>query len=237
VRRGPRLYFSFRSPYTWMTVERLLERVPDAHERIDFVPYWDPDPQTEQALHERSAGFHYQQMSKAKHLYILHDTKRLAATLGLPMRWPVDLAPWWELPHLAWLRARDLGRGAQFYRAVTDARWLRGADICAPDTIRAAAAEAGLDGEELVAAPHDPTLRQAGVDCLVAAYEDDVFGIPYFRLGRHRFWGYDRLDAFLELFLPTVGREQPAPPAPDGVPGPVLARVGSYDRDTPGGCG
>ena len=28
--------------------------------------------------------------------------------------------------------------------------------------------------------------------------DDDVVGIPYFKAGAHRFWGQDRLDAFLQ---------------------------------------
>lgn len=206
MRRQPQLYFSFRSPYSWMAVERLRAAIPDALERIEFIPYWDPDQTTEAALRARGAEFHYVSMSKAKHLYILMDTKRLAQRLALAMAWPIDVDQWWEVPHLAWLLARRKGRAAQLYDALAAARWLRGEDICERDVLAAAAAEAGLDGAEMVAAVDDPAIRAEGVECLSRAYDDDIFGLPYLRLGRHRFWGFDRIDQFLEIFATEAER-------------------------------
>lgn len=234
--RAPRLYFSFRSPFSWMTVERLLQVLADAHDIIEFIPYWDPDPQTEQALAARGAGFHYTQMSKAKHLYILADTKRLAQRLGLRMAWPIDIDPWWEVPHLAWLRAQALGLGAAFYATLVEARWERGENICDPDVVRRLGDAIGADGDLLALATEDPQIRAKGVDCLAAAWHDDIFGIPYLRLGRHRFWGYDRLDDFLEQFLPARGKSEATDPL-DGVPLPLRSMIGVYDADTAGGCG
>ncbi len=168
-------------------------------------------------------------MSKAKHLYVLADTKRAAARLGLAMAWPVDVDPWWELPHLAWLAAAREGLAERCYDALVAARWGTGADICDREVLGEVCADAGLPAEALAAAPGRADVRAEGVDCLVAAYEDDVFGVPYLRLGRHRFWGLDRVDAFLE----ELGRAEPSavPQVPAGIP------VGSYDRDTAGGCG
>lgn len=240
ARRHPRIYFSFRSPFSWMAIERMRQVVPDVHDVLDFVPYWDPDPLTEQALEERGAGFHYVSMSKAKHLYILHDTKRLTQRFGLQMAWPVDVDPWWEVPHLAWLHARRLGAGSEFYDAVIAARWGRGENICEPEVIDAAAESVGLDGRALIDATDDPGVREEAVECLVDAYNDDVFGIPYFRVGRHRFWGLDRLDDFLVEFLPAIGRAAATAggrATEDGFPPILHSMTGAYDTDTAGGCG
>jgi 2-hydroxychromene-2-carboxylate isomerase len=227
----PRLYFSFRSPYSWMTVRRLRAEVPDAWTALDWFPYWDPDAGTAAALAERGAELPYSPMSRAKHLYILFDTKRLAQREGLVMSWPVDVDPWWELPHLAWLWARRLGRAEQFYDAVVAARWQRGENICDPAVLRAAAAEAEVDAGAAVAAAGDPAVRAEGVDCLYAAYDDDVFGVPYLRWRRHRFWGFDRLDTFLATWRASA----PPDAGPGRVPAPEPARA--YDTDTAGGCG
>ncbi len=204
MKRPPRLYFSFRSPYSWLTIRRLRSEVPDVAEAMEFYPYWDPDEQTSAGLNQRGGEFHYIQMSRAKHLYMLLDTKRLAEQQGLSMAWPVDVDPWWELPHLAWLRARGEGLAWEFYDAVTQARWGRGDNICDPGVIRAAAEQAGLDPELAVGAPQDPGIREEGADCLHQAYLDDIFGIPYMKWGRHRFWGFDRLDAFLGVWQPAL---------------------------------
>jgi 2-hydroxychromene-2-carboxylate isomerase len=230
------LHFSFRSPFTWMAVTVLLRRVPDAMARLELLPYWDPDAQTRAALDARGALFHYAQMSKAKHLYILHDTKRQAQRLGLRMVWPVDDDPWWELPHLAWLAARRLGRGPELYHEVMAARWERGEDICAPEVIGRLAARVGIDARVLAGAPAVPEIRAEGVDCLVAAYEDDIFGVPYFRLGRHRYWGLDRVEDFIAELISTVdGRPPPAAVSP--VPDALGERLSALDIDTAGGCG
>lgn len=229
--RKPRVHFSFRSPFSWIAMTKLLRAVPDLAERVELLPYYDPDERTTAALRERGADFHYQQMSKAKHLYILYDVRRQVRKHGLTMTWPVDVDPWWELPHLAWIRATELGGGARFYAGITAARWERGEDVCTPEVIRAVAEDAGLPGDELATAPGDPRLREAGTEALVRAYEDDVFGVPYFRIGRERFWGLDRVDDFVAALTgKPVPEVPPAPPA-------VSDLVGAYDTDTAGGCG
>jgi 2-hydroxychromene-2-carboxylate isomerase len=226
MRKPPRVHFSFRSPFSWLALHRLAELVPDVHERVEFLPYWDPDPWTDQALRERGSGTHYVQMSAAKHRYILQDTRRQASRLGLSMAWPIDDEPWWEVPHLAWLLARRKGHEQLLYQAVVRARWERGENVCEPGTLRRVADQAGLDGVELAAATEQPDVRREGVDCMAAAYDDDIFGIPYFRIGPHRFWGLDRVDDFAAALC--------AAPATTPVPVP---RAGAYDRDTAGGCG
>jgi 2-hydroxychromene-2-carboxylate isomerase len=245
VKRNPRLFFSFRSPFSWMAVEKLRRRVPDLMDHVEFIPYWEPDHITTRALQERNVEFHYVQMSKAKHLYILQDTKRLVQALNLQMAWPVDVNPRWEIPHLGWLKARRLGCEAQFYTAVTNARWQRGANICDPNLINAIAASLDLDGEAIARAIDDPEIRADGVECLTEAYEDDIFGVPYMRIGPHRFWGFDRVDNFLEVLLSTLdtagitktSQEQQNKSDEQDVPVELQMDVGAYDKDSAGGCG
>ncbi len=238
--RTPRLYFSFRSPFSWMAVELLRRRVPGFLAQVDMVPFWDPDAETTAALEAAGAGTHYVPMSKAKHLYVLQDTRRAAERLGLRMRWPVDIDPWWEVPHLAWLNARWTGLAEPFYDAVIRARWHQGDDVCRPAVIARLAQEVGADPDRLSAAARDPETRAEGVRCLTEAWHDAVFGIPYVRFGRHRFWGLDRVEHFLELYLPTLGGN-PMPPAPVATVEPPLpadqALAHAYDSDTAGGCG
>ena len=35
--RRPRLYFSFRSPYSWLTIHRLRQAVPDLFQATDHI--------------------------------------------------------------------------------------------------------------------------------------------------------------------------------------------------------
>jgi 2-hydroxychromene-2-carboxylate isomerase len=232
--RSPRLYFSFRSPYSWMGIEKLRRSVPDLFSAVELLPYWDPDEVTAQLVAERGAEFHYQQMSKAKHLYVLADTKRMAARMGLAMAWPVDVDPWWEVPHLAWLAARRAGAAERCYDVLIAARWQRGENICDPEVLRRLAGAAGLDAPALAAAPAAADIRVEGAECLVRAYEEDIFGVPYACYRRQRYWGLDRMGIFLEELRsadPRAGGQG----ARAGIPAGIA--VGSYDRDTAGGCG
>ena len=259
MKRNPRVFFSFRSPFSWMAMERLQRAIPDVHQRLEFIPYWEPDARTREALQQRDAEIRYAPMSKAKHLYILQDTKRLAAELGLRIVWPVDVNPWWEISHLGWLQARRMGAGSAFYKAVTEARWLRGENISAPDVIRRLAESAGLDGNAIVQAAEDPEIRAEGVEALVEAYQDDIFGVPYFRIGGHRCWGFDRVDRFIAELTgkPRSNGDHPvaspethrpasvsansahcaAAPALANIPAELETEIGPYDNDTAGGCG
>lgn len=236
--RSPKIFFSFRSPYSWMGLRRLRMRVPDVLERTQLIPFWDPDPDMLAAIRARNADTHYVPMSKPKHLYILHDTKRLAAENGLHMAWPIDVNCHWEVPHLGWLRARSFGAATAFYNAVVEARWARAENICDPAVIHRIASDLGLDADQVAGAHADAEIRAQAADCLVAAYEEDVFGVPYFRLGRQRFWGLDRVDAFADQLV-AGARAQRAPLAP-GVHEEPNGRVKigvPYDADTAGGCG
>jgi 2-hydroxychromene-2-carboxylate isomerase len=227
--RRPRLYFSFRSPFSWMLVHRLGQELDALHDEVELIPYWDPDRATEESLAERGATFHYVQMSRAKHRYILGDTKRVAARLGLAMRWPVDVDPWWEVPHLAYLAARRLGREEELYGALVAARWERGEDICDPGVVHAIGTSLGIGGDLLVGATSDEDIRREGVGCLERAYRDDVFGVPYIIAGRQRFWGLDRLAWFLAHHRGGA--------VPDEHLEGLALLTGSYDLDTAGGCG
>jgi 2-hydroxychromene-2-carboxylate isomerase len=234
--RPTRVFFSFRSPYSWLALERLQRAVPDMMERFQFIPYWDPDVRMDAALQARGERMLYVQMSKAKHLYLLHDAKRLSAALGTTMAWPVDIEPWWEIPHLAWLEANRAGRGLAFYRAVIAARWHLGENVCDPNLIAAIARELDLDPSRLAGAASDERLRGEALECLVEASRDAIFGVPYFRVGRERFWGYDRLPAFLHAIGASEGGTSFAP-ADEPLVDPQIAARASYDQDTTGGCG
>jgi 2-hydroxychromene-2-carboxylate isomerase len=229
----PRLYFSLRSPYSWLAVERLRHDVPDLFQRFELLPYWDPDPTMASELERRGGQLPYSPMSKPKHRYVLLDTKRLAARLGLPMAWPIDIDCWWEVPHLAWLVARRLGAAESFYDALIRARWTRGEDICQPDVLAVAAVEVGLDTRPLTAAASDPLVRSDAAACLIRAYEDDIFGVPYLLVGRQRFWGYDRVPLALEL----LGNGSVDRPITEQPPPELLDPSRCYDTDTAGGCG
>ncbi|MCG6495235.1 2-hydroxychromene-2-carboxylate isomerase [Kitasatospora sp. A2-31] len=193
----PRWYFSLRSPYSWMAFRDLVTRYADVADRIDWFPYWEPGLQIQRQLNESGMELAYVPMTREKHMYILQDTRRLCQERGLEMTWPVDRDPDWDISHLAYLRAEDLGLGREYIDLVSQARWARGEDISDPEVVAGVARRLGLDEHVLALAHQDEGLRQRGVAALTKVYQDGVFGVPFFIDGFEKFWGIDRLPGFV----------------------------------------
>lgn len=237
--RAPRVYFSFRSPYSWLALHRLGPGT--EHRGIEYIPYWEPGEEIRARLHELGGGIHYAPMSKAKHLYILGDARRLARAAGLNITWPVDREPSWDLPHLLWLHLSVEGRDPwPLYRALVAERWENGGDIFSADSIQRVLRREQFEGvSQLIEAASDEGLIRHAADLMYDAWMDDVFGIPYFRVGFDRFWGYDRLDGFLDRIGARSEEGRPTVNDPDVcMRGTSESRVlGDLDADTAGACG
>ncbi|NGO12394.1 isomerase [Streptomyces sp. HC44] len=223
-RRAPRWYFSFRSPYSWMAYRDLTDRYPDVADAIDWLPFWEPDEPTAQDLTERGIRLPYVPMSREKHLYILQDVRRLARERDLDMVWPQDPDPNWEVSHLAYLVANRLGHGRPFIDAVYRARWEQGKDISDPAVMATLATGLGLDPEPFSNAATDPAVRAEGLASIELLHRDGVFGVPYFIDGFDKYWGVDRLPAFVSRI-----RAQHLPPE--------LLTTATVDQGHAGGCG
>ena len=196
TRPALRFYFSLRSPYSWLAYHDLRTRYRTLGDRLEWIPFWEPDELSLRLLAEAGGQFVYTPMSRAKHLYVLQDARRLARERGLLFTWPVDRSPWWEVPHLAYLVARRQDRGAEFIAAALRARWEDGRDICDQETISDIAVSLGLDPADVRGAVDDPSVRAEGVAALLSIYRDGVFGVPFFVRGYDKYWGVDRLPAF-----------------------------------------
>jgi 2-hydroxychromene-2-carboxylate isomerase len=235
----PRWYFSLRSPYSYFAHAELTGRYPDVADALEWIPFWEPDPATLRLLDERRVTLAGVPMSRAKNLYVLQDARRLARARGLPLAWPVDRDPCWEVAHLGYLVADDAGLGRAYVAAVYRARWERGEDISDRAVVAAVAKELGLPGS-LADAADDPRLRERGVACLERSYRDGLFGVPFFAVGHDRYFGVDRLR-----WVVAQVRGGPPPGGPDlawldglvEVPEPPeLTRPGG-DAGHAGGCG
>ncbi|WP_433273313.1 2-hydroxychromene-2-carboxylate isomerase [Actinosynnema sp. CS-041913] len=227
--KHPKFYFSLRSPYSWLAFHDLLRDAPEVADAIEWAPFWEPDERNDQALRERGEQFPYVAMSRAKHLYILQDVARLAAVRGLSVKWPVDRAPVWEIPHLGYLVALREGLGREYIAEVCAARWQHGLDICDRATVADIASRLGLDAAEVSNACDDEDLRARGVDLLMDVCRDGVFGVPFFVHRFTRFWGVDRLPDFITHVRSKLA---PAGALPVGE-----AQGSSSDAGHAGGCG
>ncbi|MFD7257549.1 2-hydroxychromene-2-carboxylate isomerase [Streptomyces sp. NPDC059874] len=198
ARRGPRWYFSFRSPYSWMAYRDLVDHHPDVAQAIEWLPFWEPDEPALDELERGNITLPYVPMSREKHLYILQDVRRLARARGLEMVWPVDPAPRWEVPHLAYLAAAELGKGPEFIAETYRTRWELGEDISDPAVMARIGKEVGIDPAVAEGAHADPRIREKGLQALNSLHRDGVFGVPFFIVGFDKYWGVDRLAGFVE---------------------------------------
>jgi len=234
-KRPPRFYFSLRSPYSWLAYRDLLEHHPRVADALEWVPFFEPDEVSAKLLAEAGGAFPYTPMSAEKHRYILQDVRRLAAERGLSFSWPVDRDPVWEVPHLGYLAAARHGRGPQYVELAARARWELGLDVCDRTVIAGFGAELDLDPEELATASDDPELRAEGVRVLLEIQRDGVFGVPFFVDHYDKYWGVDRLPAFVAaLTAKDPGLADPPLNAPFADAPFADVRV---DDGHAGGCG
>lgn len=161
------------------------------------------------------------------------DVRRLAAARGLRVSWPVDRSPWWEVSHLAYLAAASEGKGTEFISRVYRARWQEGRDISDRAIIAMLAAEVGLNAEAAASAVDDEPVRRLGAGALLDLYRDGVFGVPFFVSRAGKFWGVDRLAAFLE----SIGRPAGELDTEDAEHAFTLTANRSGDQGHAGGCG
>ena len=198
---GYDLYWSFRSPYSYMVMPRLLAleaaydvvcnvrpvypiavRTPEFFETRD--PLWTP--------------------------YFMTDVFREAAFLGLPFRWlrtdPVQQAPGvgyrmeqpyiHRLTHLG-VAATERGRGLPFLAEASRAIWSGEVDNWHEgDHLARAAERAGLDYAEMSAAVDADPARFAAVveENQIAQRAAGHWGVPMMVFGGEPFFGQDRFD-------------------------------------------
>lgn len=230
--KTPRFYFSLRSPYSWLAYRELMSRHRDLVGQLEWLPFFEPDPENHRELAERGGQFPYSEMSREKNRYVLQDVGRLAKARGLTVNWPVDRHPVWEVPHLGYLVAQEHGLAHEYIAAVYEARFGQGLDICDRTVIADIGEELGIDRGLIADASDDADLRAEGVRILLDVCKDGVFGVPFFVHGYTRFWGLDRLDAFVEHL-----RSKTAPAAALAEPSGAVALGHSVEDAHAGGCG
>jgi 2-hydroxychromene-2-carboxylate isomerase len=189
-RMDVRFYFGAMSPYSWFAAERIGGLLPAA----TWVPVFAAA--VFKANGRTTWGLTDERAAK------LADCEARAREHGLaPIVWP---DPW---PTNDILVARALvaagQRGALRQLALTAMRleFLEGHDLGELAAVRAAAARAGLDPDEIEAATADPSVKQALRENTDGAVARGVFGVPTVAIGETLFWGDDRLEEAVSLTI------------------------------------
>lgn len=196
------LFWSFRSPYSYLVTPRICELVA-THDVTCNLRVVYP-------IAVRQADF-FAQVDPLWVFYLMKDTYRTAQFLGMDYNWPrpdpVYMDPATRtypkeqrhihrLSHLG-VAATERGRGLDFIREVSALIWNgKTQDWHEGDHLARAAARAGLDLAELDAAvAADVAGYAAKIEAnQVAQREAGHYGVPLMALDGEPFFGQDRFD-------------------------------------------
>ena len=195
------LYWSFRSPYSYMVTPRLLALEAEYEVACNVRPVYPLAVRTPEFFESRDPLWFS---------YFMKDVFREAAFLGLPFRWPrpdpVQQAPGvgyrmaqpyiHRLTHLG-VAAAERGRGLQFLMEVSRTIWGGGVDNWHEgDHLARAAERAGLDYADLSAAVDGEPARHAAVveANQIAQRDAGHWGVPMMVFADEPFFGQDRFD-------------------------------------------
>lgn len=199
------LYFSFRSPYSYLATARYRQMTRDCDLRIDLRPVYP--------IAIRNPAF-FDKVDRLWVSYLLSDVVRVAEYNGLPFRWPrpdpvatdpetrriLDDQPY--IHRLTWLGvlAARRGRGLEFASEVTHTMWGEGIENWfEPEKLAVPVTRAGLDLDELEAelAESEADLDREVHDNQAAEEAAGHWGTPCLVFDGEPFFGQDRIDMAL----------------------------------------
>ena len=199
------LFWSFRSPYSYLATPRLVEMQRDYDLNINVRPVYP--------LAVRSGEF-FGQVNPMWIPYLMRDTYRLSQMLGLPYRWPrpdpvvVDPTTRAATPNQPYIHrltrlgcaAAETSHGLDFLNEVSRVIWSGQVDNWNEgDHLAKAAGRAGLDLAALDAKiAADPDRYEAIIMANQKAHADSGhWGVPTMAFQGEPFFGQDRLDVLL----------------------------------------
>jgi 2-hydroxychromene-2-carboxylate isomerase len=198
------LFWSFRSPYSYMLMHKLVALERDYDVAGNIRPVYPLAVRTPEFFETRDPlWFSYFQV----------DINREAAFLGLPLRWPrpdpvkMDFATRTypkDQPHIHRLTrmgaaAAEMGRGLQYLDEVSKVIWSGEVDDWHEgEHLAKAASRAGLDPEALARTADAEADRLHAVieESQVAQRAAGHYGVPMIAFNSEPFFGQDRFDQF-----------------------------------------
>ncbi|MDX1515378.1 MAG: DsbA family protein [Woeseiaceae bacterium] len=174
------LFFSFRSPYSYLSLEPVF-RIADAFGvRVDLRPVM---PMAMRGM----------PVPRTKLKYIVTDASREARRRGVPFGRVADpIGPGVERLMAVFPYAAGQRRERDFVLAAGRAVWSRAVDVTSDKGLRKVTAKAGLFWPEVVDALADEGWRRAAEKNRAAMMAAGSWGVPTVRVGDFTCWGQDR---------------------------------------------
>ena len=192
-------YFDFSSPYGYLGAQY----IDTVGARYGREVTWRP---TLLGVAFKTTGGSPLLSQPLKGDYARRDAARTARLMGVPLTLPRRF-PFLSLAAARafyWLADRDAVQAKDVAKALYHVAFGIGGDISSAKAVAEIAASRGVDLEELLAALHDPAVKErlrAEVDAAIAR---GVFGSPFFVVDDEPFWGIDHLDQ-LDRWMATGG--------------------------------
>jgi len=175
------LFFSFRSPYSYLAIQRSFEIADAFGLRLALRP----------VLPMLMRGM---QVPRQKRNYIIRDAAREARRHGIPFgRFADPLGAGVERCHAVFAYAGQENRERDFVESATSAIWSEGVDVSGDAGMRSVADRAGLFWPDVLKAMKNDEWHQQAEVNRTDLGGSGCWGVPVVRLGDFAAWGQDRL--------------------------------------------
>lgn len=175
------LWFSFRSPYAYLALDRIAELCERYPIDLTLRPVL---PMVERGIPAPTI----------KRLYIVRDAKREADRLGIPFGTLADpLGAGVEHCMAIARHAIARGQGLAFLRSAARGIWAEARDVADYVDLRFVVERAGLDWDEARAAIADDGWKAWASTAAADLETIGLWGVPSYRAGEWTGWGQDRL--------------------------------------------
>lgn len=175
------VYFSFRSPYSYLALGRVAE----------LAQHYGLELRLRPVLPMVMRGF---AVPRAKKYYILFDAAREARRLQIPFgRISDPVGSGAERCLAAFVAADHEDERLAFSLAACEAIWSQGIDVATDSGLARVCARSGLAWTRVQAAVARDEWRGVAEGHRAALSELGLWGVPSFRLGERVLWGQDRV--------------------------------------------
>ncbi len=175
------------SPYTYLASTQIEKLARDAGADLKWRPFLLGGA-------FQATGNRMPAAIPAKGKYLFDDVKLWSKFYAVPFRFPDKFPINTLAAQRAGVAAARMGKAEEFAKRVMRAHFGEGRDVSQPDELKACAADAGLDGEALLAQTQDQSVKDELKSNTDEAVRRGAFGAPTFFVGERMFWGNDRLD-------------------------------------------
>lgn len=174
------MFFSVRSPYSYLAFER-------AHE---LAERWGITLTLRPVLPMVQRGM---QVPLTKRIYIVEDANREANRLGIPFGNIADPLPGVTAVLALWHQADRRGVGRELLQLCMRGAWSEGMDLADDAVLESYAAAVGLERDLVDAARRDESWRERVDANREALFAHGLWGVPSFVMDDFATWGQDRL--------------------------------------------